>query len=154
MLHLARAERELEQAAQDVVDHKGPEVPDVGGRVDRRAAVVEAEEAVGGRLELAQRALERFGGVHVVFNNAGVAVTGEAWENSLADWEWVLGVNLWGVIHGIRTFVPILLFLIIFVLVVIAVNMGTQLLEAQKKKKVTEKSSAQSRHSCYCPLLP
>ena len=58
---------------------------------------------------LAQRALERFGGVHVVFNNAGVAVTGEAWENSIADWEWVLGVNLWGVIHGIRTFVPILL---------------------------------------------
>jgi len=58
---------------------------------------------------LAQKTLERFGGVHVVFNNAGVAVTGEAWENSLADWEWVLGVNLWGVIHGIRTFVPILL---------------------------------------------
>ena len=58
---------------------------------------------------LAAKTLERFGGVHVVFNNAGVAVTGEAWENSLADWEWVLGVNLWGVIHGIRTFVPILL---------------------------------------------
>jgi NAD(P)-dependent dehydrogenase (short-subunit alcohol dehydrogenase family) len=58
---------------------------------------------------LAQKTLERFGGVHVVFNNAGVAVTGEAWENSLADWEWVIGVNLWGVIHGIRTFVPILL---------------------------------------------
>jgi len=58
---------------------------------------------------LALRALERFGGVHVVFNNAGVAITGEAGENSLADWEWVLGVNLWGVIHGIRTFVPILL---------------------------------------------
>jgi NAD(P)-dependent dehydrogenase (short-subunit alcohol dehydrogenase family) len=58
---------------------------------------------------LAQKTLERFGGVHVVFNNAGVAITGEAWENSVADWEWVLGVNLWGVIHGIRTFVPILL---------------------------------------------
>ena len=58
---------------------------------------------------LAQKALERFGGVHVVFNNAGVAVTGEAWENSLADWQWVLGVNLWGVIHGIHTFLPILL---------------------------------------------
>ena len=58
---------------------------------------------------LAQKTLERFGAVHVVCNNAGVAVTGEAWENSLADWEWVLGVNLWGVIHGIRTFVPILL---------------------------------------------
>lgn len=58
---------------------------------------------------LAQKTLERFGAVHVVFNNAGVALTGEAWENSVADWEWVLGVNLWGVIHGIRTFVPILL---------------------------------------------
>jgi NAD(P)-dependent dehydrogenase (short-subunit alcohol dehydrogenase family) len=58
---------------------------------------------------LAQKTLERFGGVHVVFNNAGVAITGEAWENSVADWEWVIGVNLWGVIHGIRTFVPILL---------------------------------------------
>ena len=58
---------------------------------------------------LAARTLERFGGVHVVFNNAGVFLAGEAWENSLADWEWVLGVNLWGVIHGIRTFVPILL---------------------------------------------
>jgi len=58
---------------------------------------------------LAQKALERFGGVHVVFNNAGVAVTGEAWENSIADWDWVLGVNLWGVVHGIRTFVPIML---------------------------------------------
>jgi NAD(P)-dependent dehydrogenase (short-subunit alcohol dehydrogenase family) len=55
---------------------------------------------------LAQKTLERFGGVHVVFNNAGVAVTGEAWENSLADWEWVLGVNLWGVIHGVLAFVP------------------------------------------------
>jgi NAD(P)-dependent dehydrogenase (short-subunit alcohol dehydrogenase family) len=58
---------------------------------------------------LAQKTLERFGAVHVVFNNAGVAVTGESWENSLADWEWVIGVNLWGVIHGIRSFVPIML---------------------------------------------
>ena len=70
-----------------------------------RTDVSKAEEVE----RLAQKTLERFGGVHVVFNNAGVAVTGEAWENSLADWEWVLGVNLWGVIHGIRTFVPILL---------------------------------------------
>jgi NAD(P)-dependent dehydrogenase (short-subunit alcohol dehydrogenase family) len=70
-----------------------------------RTDVSKAEEVE----RLAQRTLERFGGVHVVFNNAGVAVTGEAWENSLGDWEWVLGVNLWGVIHGIRTFVPILL---------------------------------------------
>ncbi|MEX2205618.1 MAG: SDR family NAD(P)-dependent oxidoreductase [Myxococcota bacterium] len=70
-----------------------------------RTDVSKAEEVE----RLAQKTLERFGGVHVLFNNAGVAVTGEAWENSLGDWEWVLGVNLWGVIHGIRTFVPILL---------------------------------------------
>ena len=58
---------------------------------------------------LAAAAERAFGGVQLVCNNAGVALTGEAWENSLADWEWVLGVNLWGVIHGIRTFVPRLL---------------------------------------------
>ena len=58
---------------------------------------------------LAQRTLEAFGAVHVVCNNAGVSVGGLAWEVTLADWEWILGVNLWGVIHGIRTFVPILL---------------------------------------------
>lgn len=70
-----------------------------------RTDVSRAEEVE----HLAQQTLEHFGGVHVLFNNAGVAVTGEAWENSAADWEWVLGVNLWGVVHGIRTFVPILL---------------------------------------------
>ena len=44
--------------------------------------------------------------MHLVFNNAGVGAGGLLWENSLADWEWVLGVNLWGVIHGIRSFTP------------------------------------------------
>jgi len=47
--------------------------------------------------------------VHVLCNNAGVSVGGPMWEHTLADWEWVLGVNLWGVIYGIRTFVPIML---------------------------------------------
>jgi len=59
---------------------------------------------------LAARALERFGAVHVVCNNAGVmGGAGLSWQVAHEDWEWVLGVNLWGVIHGIRTFVPILL---------------------------------------------
>jgi NAD(P)-dependent dehydrogenase (short-subunit alcohol dehydrogenase family) len=44
--------------------------------------------------------------VHVVCNNAGVAVSGAAWENSVDDWAWILGVNLWGVIHGVRAFAP------------------------------------------------
>jgi len=58
---------------------------------------------------LAAAALERFGGVHVLCNNAGVSVGGPMWEHTLDDWTWVLGVNLWGVIHGIRAFVPIML---------------------------------------------
>ena len=58
---------------------------------------------------LAQATLERFGGAHLVFNNAGVCVTGSLWECSLHDLRWSMDVNLWGVIHGIRSFVPILL---------------------------------------------
>ena len=44
--------------------------------------------------------------VHLVCNNAGVALGGAAWENSVDDWRWILGVNLWGVIHGVRVFAP------------------------------------------------
>jgi NAD(P)-dependent dehydrogenase (short-subunit alcohol dehydrogenase family) len=44
--------------------------------------------------------------VHVVCNNAGVSPVGPLWENTSADWQWALGVNLWGVIHGVRAFVP------------------------------------------------
>ena len=58
---------------------------------------------------LAEQTVAAFGGVHVVCNNAGVAMTKSSWEHTIADWEWVLGVNLWGVIHGIRAFVPIML---------------------------------------------
>jgi len=58
---------------------------------------------------LARRTLETFGAVHIVCNNAGVFTGGLCWEAPIADYEWVLGVNLWGVIHGIRSFVPILL---------------------------------------------
>lgn len=58
---------------------------------------------------LAEQAVARFGAVHLVHNNAGVGTGGFIWEASRADWEWVLGVNLWGVINGIRTFVPIMI---------------------------------------------
>jgi len=51
----------------------------------------------------------RFGAPHFVFNNAGVGCGGLVWENTVADWEWVLGVNLWGVIHGVRLFTPLML---------------------------------------------
>jgi NAD(P)-dependent dehydrogenase (short-subunit alcohol dehydrogenase family) len=80
-----------------------------------------AEMAAGGAVVLAHRldvsqadevealalAVEqRFGVPHFVFNNAGVGCGGLIWENTLADWQWVLGVNLWGVVHGIRSFTP------------------------------------------------
>ncbi|TAM10137.1 MAG: SDR family NAD(P)-dependent oxidoreductase [Nevskiaceae bacterium] len=58
---------------------------------------------------LAHRSREAFGGTQLLFNNAGVACGGYAWEHSEADWRWVLGVNLWGVVHGIRHFVPMML---------------------------------------------
>jgi NAD(P)-dependent dehydrogenase (short-subunit alcohol dehydrogenase family) len=59
---------------------------------------------------LAKRTLDAFGGVHIVCNNAGVGGGfGPSWTQPLQNWEWGFGVNLWGVIHGIRTFVPIML---------------------------------------------
>ena len=58
---------------------------------------------------LARRVQERFGAPHLVFNNAGVGAGGLVWENSVPDWQWVLGVNLWGVIHGVRLFTPMML---------------------------------------------
>jgi NAD(P)-dependent dehydrogenase (short-subunit alcohol dehydrogenase family) len=58
---------------------------------------------------LANKTLDAFGAVHLLFNNAGVANSGTVWGSTLADWQWVLGVNLWGVIYGIHFFVPIML---------------------------------------------
>jgi NADP-dependent 3-hydroxy acid dehydrogenase YdfG len=55
---------------------------------------------------LAIASSKAFGKVHLLFNNAGVAAGGLMWEHSQADWEWVLGVNLWGVVHGVRAFLP------------------------------------------------
>ncbi len=57
---------------------------------------------------LRDQALSHYGAVHVVHNNAGVGVFGPLWTVPEADWRWILGVNLWGVIHGIRVFVPLL----------------------------------------------
>jgi len=83
------------------------------------SALAEAQRAIAGSIavrtdvskaddveRLRARAVEAFGAAHVVCNNAGIGVGGPAWTRSIADWEWILGVNLWGVIHGIRTFVP------------------------------------------------
>src|SRR6266849_10783346 len=70
-----------------------------------RVDVSKAAEVDG----FARRSVEELGAIHVVCNNAGVSPLGAVWENTLADWQWILGVNLWGVIHGVRAFVPRLL---------------------------------------------
>src|SRR5437867_10076049 len=72
---------------------------------------VRTDVSKSGDLEkLAQQTLDAFGAVHIVCNNAGVAgAWGQAWANTLDDWNWIMGVNLWGVIHGVRTFLPIML---------------------------------------------
>lgn len=58
--------------------------------------------------KLAEKTLEQFGEVHLLVNNAAVYTTGSIWESTLSDWEWVLGVNLFGVIHGVHVFLPIM----------------------------------------------
>jgi len=58
---------------------------------------------------LADAAVAEFGAVHLLFNNAGVGSAGLIWENTEADWEWVMGVNVWGVIHGMRIFTKLML---------------------------------------------
>lgn len=60
---------------------------------------------------LAQAALDVYGKVHLVFNNAGVDgyLDGAIWEATPKDWQWTFGVNFWGVVHGVETFMPILL---------------------------------------------
>ncbi|MCL5042565.1 MAG: SDR family NAD(P)-dependent oxidoreductase [Gammaproteobacteria bacterium] len=58
---------------------------------------------------LAELCKSRFGAAHLIFNNAGVSVGGPAWENTVADWEWVMGVNLYGVVWGVKVFTPMLI---------------------------------------------
>jgi NAD(P)-dependent dehydrogenase (short-subunit alcohol dehydrogenase family) len=101
---------------------KGMQV--VLGDIEQQAldATVAALSASGGRCigvvtdvskpedvqRLADTALAEFGAIHIACNNAGVFAGGLLWEESLADYQWQLGVNVWGVIHGIRTFIPIM----------------------------------------------
>jgi NADP-dependent 3-hydroxy acid dehydrogenase YdfG len=59
---------------------------------------------------LAKQTVETFGAAHLLFNNAGIGgASGSPWECTLSDWEWIMGVNFWGVLHGIRAFIPIML---------------------------------------------
>jgi NAD(P)-dependent dehydrogenase (short-subunit alcohol dehydrogenase family) len=91
---------------QDALDRAAAEIRALGADVlPFRLDVAHAGEVEA--LGMATR--ERFGAPHIVFNNAGVGAGGLVWENSAADWAWVLGVNVMGVAHGIRVFTPMML---------------------------------------------
>lgn len=94
---------DVQQDALDatVAELKAEGADVIGLRTDvSRAAEVQA---------LADAAIDTFGQVNLLFNNAGVGAGGLVWENSEKDWEWVLGVNLYGVVHGVRIFTPLML---------------------------------------------
>ena len=96
----------LVDVQQDALDAASAEVKAAGAdllsfKLDVSSA--EPMEAMG------RAVFERFGAPHFVFNNAGVGSGGLIWENSVADWEWVLGVNVMGVVHGVRIFTPMML---------------------------------------------
>jgi NAD(P)-dependent dehydrogenase (short-subunit alcohol dehydrogenase family) len=96
----------LSDVQQDALEKIEAELRTQGGEVlAARTDVAKAVEVEA----LAKKTLDRFGAAHLLFNNAGVASNRTAWEASQQDWEWVLGVNLWGVIHGVRVFTPIMI---------------------------------------------
>ncbi|MBU7575085.1 MAG: SDR family oxidoreductase [Hydrogenophaga sp.] len=96
----------LVDVQQDALDKATAEIEATGVQVLSRKVDVSSQE----QMEALAKAVEqRFGAPHFVFNNAGVGSAGLVWENSVRDWEWVLGVNLWGVIHGVRLFTPMML---------------------------------------------
>ena len=81
------------------------QLTEAGGDVWPVACDTALEESVQ---SLAQRTLERYGAAHVLCNNAGVVGTGDPWTGPMSVWDWVVGINLYGVIHGIRAFLPIM----------------------------------------------
>jgi NAD(P)-dependent dehydrogenase (short-subunit alcohol dehydrogenase family) len=96
----------LVDVQQDALDQAAAELTAQGATV--MACQVDVSDA-SAMAQLAVQVQQRFGAPHLVFNNAGVGSGGLIWENSVADWEWVLGVNLWGVVHGVRLFTPMML---------------------------------------------
>jgi NAD(P)-dependent dehydrogenase (short-subunit alcohol dehydrogenase family) len=96
----------LADVQQDALDRAAKEMKAAGAEVlTQQVDVSDAAQME----HLAQRVQNHFGAPHFVFNNAGVGAGGLVWENTVQDWRWVLGVNLWGVIHGVRLFTPMML---------------------------------------------
>ncbi|MFZ9335258.1 MAG: SDR family oxidoreductase [Burkholderiaceae bacterium] len=96
----------LVDVQQDALDRAAAEMTAAGAQVLARQVDVSKGEQIEA---LSRETQQRFGAPHFIFNNAGVGAGGLVWENTVADWEWLLGVNLWGVIHGVRCFTPMML---------------------------------------------
>jgi NAD(P)-dependent dehydrogenase (short-subunit alcohol dehydrogenase family) len=96
----------LADVQQDALDRAAEELRGKGAQVlARRLDVSKAAEVEA----LGAHVAARFGAPHFVFNNAGIGTGGLIWESTLKDWDWVLGVNLMGVVHGVRVFTPMML---------------------------------------------
>ena len=93
----------LADVQADALEAAAAEVASIGVDTLAVATDVSSVEQVD---RLATSTIERFGGVHVVCNNAGVTGAGDPWFGPLASWEWTFGVNLWGVVYGVRAFLP------------------------------------------------
>jgi NAD(P)-dependent dehydrogenase (short-subunit alcohol dehydrogenase family) len=93
---LADVQADALAAAESIVSKLGVSVLGVRTDVSKEADVQALEAAT----------LERFGRVDVVCNNAGVGGAGDPWFGPVATWDWVMGVNFWGVVHGVRAFLP------------------------------------------------
>ena len=96
---LADIEKDALKQAEEELKSAGAEVISVVADVSKLEDIE----------NLAQKTIKSFGEVHLLCNNAGVAAPGALWECIYSDWEWVMGVNLWGVIYGVQTFIPIML---------------------------------------------
>jgi NAD(P)-dependent dehydrogenase (short-subunit alcohol dehydrogenase family) len=96
----------LVDVQQDALERAAQELQQAGAAV--LAMKVDVSNA-GAMDALGQAVQARFGAPHLVFNNAGVGSGGLIWENTVSDWEWVIGVNLMGVAHGVRVFTPMML---------------------------------------------
>ena len=110
---LALAERLVERGMRLVLaDINEPKLRDVEARLTESGAdvlgVVCDTASASSVTELAESTLERFGAAHLLFNNAGIAGVGDAWDGPIDLWDRVIGINMYGVIHGIRAFLPIM----------------------------------------------
>lgn len=110
---LSVAEQLIERGMRVVLaDIDEPKLRDVEARLTESGAEVSgvvcdtaSAESVTG---LAEATLERFGAAHLLFNNAGIAGIGDAWNGPIDLWDRVIGINLYGVVHGIRAFLPVM----------------------------------------------